>query len=219
MEETLIQSKVNANNLRPQKRLNNKILALTAVIILSIAAVIFLINRAGWNDYYQNYYTRFIEHNNIDKDSTLDTSSGWGYFLYEDKAGGRQLTVEYHKPKKNEYTFGVGVISHSLLKKQNTYFENYWTLSNDNRKYAYEMVCSVGKKGKRTYRVYINPYEPNSTTSYSVYGVLVDENGNLNFDVKDSPELSAEERATVEKLKGDILELKEIIDGYLAFDE
>lgn len=172
--------------------------------IIALIVVYFIVNSLWWNHYNEKYYLHFIEKNSING-SSLDAISSWGYVPYE--YNGEVLTLEYHKPGRNQYTFGIGLCSgynsNNLL-----FFDVPFT----NDRYSYEICSDVGRFGKVTYSVFFDVYIGNSDISYESFGFDIKENGEFDYYGDGHPELTEEQRQIICYLKDDILALKSELD-------
>lgn len=172
--------------------------------VITLIVLYFITNSFWWKRYNEKYYEHFIEKNNIES-SSLDERSSWGYVPYKYK--GKTITLEYHKPGKNQYTFGVG-----LCCNLNNFDTIFWEVPFDDNRYEYELCNNVDKFGKVTYSVFLDTYSGDSDISYEQIGFDINERGEFDYNGDGHPELTDEQRKVAEYLKDDILAVRNEIE-------
>ena len=190
-----------------RKKLDPKIFKYIFPLIIILVFVCYVVNSMMWKSYNEKYYLHFLEKNNIDV-SCIDDLSLWGYVPYTYK--NTEITLEFHKPSKNKYTFGAGLLSEYRDKME------YWTTPFINYKFTYELDCGIDRFGRKEYTFDAYKYRNDPNNSFGTFGLLIKEDGTFVYSSDGFSELTDEERRIIDYLRDDILELKAEVDSIIS---
>ena len=197
---------------KPRRRLPSGRTVKRCLCVIIAAAVLFKIVDAFvlWNSYYERYYEGLITMCSIDEKKALDPVSRWGYAPYVFSDGSRKCTLAFTKPSMGSYNMGIQLDNTGFF--DNNADESYTEpIYYGGSSYNYEVKATLYRGGRVVYKGYIY-IGGDEFSGGEPCGFTIKEHGVFDYHYGESEE----EKKTAEKLRPEIMKIKDELQSEIV---